>query len=77
MVVEKNSRVHAILSVSEKMGRRAKKKKGGWQRKENMPMGKKIIPLSKEGAAHFRLFNGYFEKPVVATGTSAFLRRCG
>ena len=70
------------MSVSEKMGRRIRKKKGVAEERKCAPWGEKIARIVRAAGSLFivaegspvRLFNGYFEKP---NGTSAFLRRCG
>ena len=55
MVVEKNGCVHAILSVSEKMGRRVKKKKGGGREKKIRPVGEKIARIVRAAGSLFRV----------------------
>ena len=57
MVVEKNGRVHAILSVSEKRGG-ALGRKGVGQRKENAPRGGKIARIVRAAGSLFRVAEG-------------------
>ena len=66
-----------------KKGRRVKKKKkGGWQRKENAPRGGKIARIVRAAGSLFIVAEGsplsIIQRLLRETrGTSAFLRRCG
>lgn len=81
MVVEKNGRVHAIWALAKKRGG-ARKKKRGWRRKENAPLGDQMARIVRAAGSLFRVAEGsplsIIQRLLRETrGTSAFLRRCG